>query len=174
MTHHINSKAVSYVILREQQNFQHHPKWDVIGGKNMLSMKQLGRPSKDCNIGVFSTTIKPIYQDNPYTQVGSSLVFVCRLLADTNLRKLIHAIINYPSRKPDSALQAFWATHGSDYPSLWHYGGGDVPADKYPSFIVGRCSFATHKSALCANQLQWSRQRINRLSITFAYTGILT
>lgn len=59
----------------------------------------------------------------------------------TNLRKLMHAVMNYPSSAPTNAVKAFWEVQESDYPSLWHYDIAPVPADVYPSFIVGRCGF---------------------------------
>ena len=68
----------------------------------------------------------------------------------TNLRKLMHAVINNGQRTSARSLSVPGNPHRHDYATLWHYERTHVPPDVYPSFIVGRCCSFPYQFVCCS------------------------
>ena len=57
-----------------------------------------------------------------------------------DLQAYLHPVLRcrFPDNPPIDPVEQFHQAHFSNYSTLWHYGMYEVPADMYPSFIVGR------------------------------------
>lgn len=110
---------------------------------NNETRKQKGGHSGPCPERRGATTpTNPVVVQAP--GVRSFVICTVPKSGCTSLRKLMHAVINNGKRTPESSLSVPGNPHRHDYATLWHYEHSEVPADVYPSFIVGRCCSSWH------------------------------
>lgn len=86
-----------------------------------------------------TTATNPVVVEAP--GVHSFVICTVPKSGCTNLRKLMHAVINGPQKTHYNAVKASGSPHQQHYSTLWHYDIAPIPADIYPTFIVGRYCF---------------------------------